>query len=548
MKGKKSNNIGSNAGLTLVELIVTFALIGIFMVSATFVLSNSLRMFQRMESTSKAVTVSDLILDKISGEIAAADVDREGKNEGYYFCMGEDADISGSGGSPWIAFENRSKSPVSIYEDEGKLVIKYYGITEADKVGTGVKPVQEIDWKFDENVYMGYRIENLSFSRPQPSDHPNVVRIDLSLKHQTTGFTYSTYRYAENYNYDGTGTRLGMLRDSEGEIENDLPSEAKDFTYPADWETTEPTEPPEPTDPPKKPEYSIYFYSINSGKEIADFIIESGELNEKIIVAGSSKPLTGKTVIGPFPIRYYEYLPGSSFDECMLDGIKSPVLELNYRPSDTDLVPITIRCINRENGEEIENQTKTVGYKIESSITIEPEELDGYVIDSTPYHIVVSATTTGPYDFYYIPSKQNDGSVTVTDSEGNKHTLYPNGMTWEEIKKYAREHDGYYSSAVATKLCDETGFYIVINGLEVPKTIGDKTLEEFAKSNNKVIKISEDTKIFIESDLIYKNGEKVWPEDYPKRGDLVYFRGVYYIAQGSNKYDMPPNGIWIKLP
>lgn len=540
MKRKKIGNISKNAGLTLVELIVTFALIGIFMVSATFVLSNSLRLFQRMESTSKAVTVSDLILDKISGEIIAADVDRKGKEEGYYFWMGDGADYPGSGSS-WIVFGNRSKSPISIYEENGKLVIKYYGITKVDAADTKVKAVQEIDWKFDDNVYMGYRIQNLTFSRPQPEKHPNVVRIDLSLVHERTGFTYSTYRYAENYNYDGTSARLGMRSDSDHK--NEWPSEAEEFRYPADWEPTKPVEPTEPAEPVDRVEYTIYFKSINSKEEITNSIVRSGEENEKIIVAGSDKPVEGKTVVGPFPIKYYEYLPDKSKAECILNSIDKHFLELYYKPSDTDLVPITIQYINQETNEII--KTKNEAYKIESNIRLEPEEIEGYICDSVPYDIVVSATRPGPYDFYYIPS---ENSVTVTDSDGKKHTLHSNAGMWEEIKEYARNHDGYYSADTAIKLSDETGFYIAINGLEVHSTIGNKTLEEFAKSNNKIIKITKDTRIFIESDLVYKEDQKVWPDNYPKRGELTYFKGVYYIAQGDNKHDMPPGGIWIRLP
>ena len=48
------------SGITLVELIVAFALIGLFMTAASFVLTSSLRLFTRMQSVSSAVTVRDV--------------------------------------------------------------------------------------------------------------------------------------------------------------------------------------------------------------------------------------------------------------------------------------------------------------------------------------------------------------------------------------------------------------------------------------------------------------------------------------------------------
>lgn len=250
--------VRDSSGLTLVELIVTFALIGMFMTAATFVLSNSLRMFQRMESTSKAVTVSDLLLDKISGEIAAADVDTKDVRGEYYFWLGGGADDPESTGASWVAFCNRSKSPISIYESGGRLIIKYYAVTDEDKVGESVKPVKEIDWKFDDNVYMGFKIKSLTFSRPQPNSHPNVICIDLVLENERSGFVYSTYRYAGNYNYDGISTGITIRNDGK----NELPSEAVEFAIKTDegnggTEPTEPTtpvEPPEPTTPEESPE------------------------------------------------------------------------------------------------------------------------------------------------------------------------------------------------------------------------------------------------------------------------------------------------------
>ena len=58
-------------GFTLIELIVTFVLIGIFMVSATAVMSSFMHVFARVKSISSAQNVADVLLTKAAGVIGA---------------------------------------------------------------------------------------------------------------------------------------------------------------------------------------------------------------------------------------------------------------------------------------------------------------------------------------------------------------------------------------------------------------------------------------------------------------------------------------------
>ena len=222
------------AGVTLVELIVTFALIGMFMTAASFMLTSSLRLFIQLQSVSGAVTVSDVLLDKIAGEIAAAkEPDMDNSDAafdygGYYIWMEKDD------GSQWMTLWNRSGSPMAIYADGGgELCLKYYE-TVRGKVGAEVTDdsltVPEMDWHFDHGVYMGYRITEggLTFTREDPENHPNVIRIDLEIHNEKSGFTYRASRYAECYNYKFTETQVKKyLCVRPGEPE--MPEKAVDF-------------------------------------------------------------------------------------------------------------------------------------------------------------------------------------------------------------------------------------------------------------------------------------------------------------------------------
>jgi len=172
--GRKCREI---SGAMLMELAVTFALSGVFMVLAAAVLTSGMRLFYRVESDARAGMVCNLILDKISGEIAAA-----AGHTVYYPEPEKDGDPER------IMFENRDGNPVAIYADQAgdgaarQLVIK----------------AGEEEWHFDRSVYMEFEIDRLSFTCPFPEKHSNVIRIDLKIKNRRTGSTYSTYRYTEN--------------------------------------------------------------------------------------------------------------------------------------------------------------------------------------------------------------------------------------------------------------------------------------------------------------------------------------------------------------
>lgn len=241
------------SGTTLVELVVTFALIGLFMTAAAAMVTSYLRIFTRIQDTSRAVTVSDTLLDKISGEITAAIVPTVQDTDGYYFWMDPGKE---DGKARWIAFRNRSKSPIAIFASEakedgkadtgsmgaGELFIKYYAVAADAEDKT--KAAEEIDWHYDRRVYMDYRIRDLWFSQ-EDADLPGVVRIDLVLQNRRTGFEYPSYRYARVYSY-GFKKEYVCLRT---DIEPDNPA----FPVKAEEFRLRPGEGPDNPDEPDNP-------------------------------------------------------------------------------------------------------------------------------------------------------------------------------------------------------------------------------------------------------------------------------------------------------
>lgn len=172
MKRKLKND---NAGITLAELIVTFALMGIFLASVAAVISSSMVVQSELTGTMYAETVGETLLDKITGEIAAAKV-----SDSKAIVVGtvlEGENDLGKG----ISFYDRSGQKACFLIEDGLLVM-----------------AAENDWKMDAGAYMGYRITDFQVNR---LNDKNVFEIIIKIKNLKTGFEYTASRAVQSYNF-----------------------------------------------------------------------------------------------------------------------------------------------------------------------------------------------------------------------------------------------------------------------------------------------------------------------------------------------------------
>lgn len=197
---KKENQ---NAGFTLVELIVTFALLGVFMVAASYVITAALGVYYHVKATDYAQTVSDTLLDKVTGEIAGAQV---GSSDRYTMIISAD--------NREVSLYNRYGSPIVItapltesdkYADApevnpGELVIHYRTLYS----NVGATTHEATNWVFDKNVYADYLISKLTFTQYQTDAGlgTNVIAVDMEITNQKNGFVYEQNRYVECYNFE----------------------------------------------------------------------------------------------------------------------------------------------------------------------------------------------------------------------------------------------------------------------------------------------------------------------------------------------------------
>lgn len=132
MKKIKDNRRGS----TLVEVIVTFALIGMFLLAATTAVSAAMNAFYRMESLSRA------------------------------------SEASGDG--------------------KGRFSLYYYPVKDSSSQGT--------DWTFDENFYQGFWIEDLLFRWNGTEEEPdNIIEVRLTLTNGNTSYSQTRFVQCTNF-------------------------------------------------------------------------------------------------------------------------------------------------------------------------------------------------------------------------------------------------------------------------------------------------------------------------------------------------------------
>lgn len=213
---KVKNVLNGRGGVTLLELIVTFALISLFVVLSCQVMASAMNLYHKIQGISYGRQVSDTLMDKIVGEIAGAQVsikqvtgqetEKADLSSEYTLVIDDDGgkiDLYDGTGSPiYITSDKYTTSDIN------QLIIHYYRV-ESTQEGSEKKVIYEpVNWTFDEKVYLGYEIEKLQFSLADPSGEkylPNVIRIDLTLKHKQNKYSkFSTTRYVECYNFQSS--------------------------------------------------------------------------------------------------------------------------------------------------------------------------------------------------------------------------------------------------------------------------------------------------------------------------------------------------------
>lgn len=185
------NQTRDNRGTTLAEMIVTFALIGIFLVAAAGIISSSVILHGNLTSTMHAQSVGLTLLDKVSGELAAAQ-----PKGGRSLIIGEGQTAGGTVGDG-VAFYDREGNEVRSFIREGRLVFAYEESVKVNERGE-VLVSPEREWKLDDKAYMGYQITDMQIGKLEDK---NILEISIKIKNLKTGFEYTVSGCTRCYNF-----------------------------------------------------------------------------------------------------------------------------------------------------------------------------------------------------------------------------------------------------------------------------------------------------------------------------------------------------------
>lgn len=174
------------SGMTLVELMVTFLLLGMLMAAAIATLSPAMNVMAKISNMSRAQGVADILMEKVCGEV--------GSSTGQ---------VQIDSGNEKISYTDKKGRSVIMYaketDGEKRLVLHYQASSIAEG---GAAAAKGVDWTFSKKMYMNQEIKELKFERKEDT---NLVKITLTVRNVKTGQTYKRTKIVECYKLDDTG-------------------------------------------------------------------------------------------------------------------------------------------------------------------------------------------------------------------------------------------------------------------------------------------------------------------------------------------------------
>jgi len=218
-KTQKSSLLYNNKGTTLVEVLVCFLLLAIFMVAAFSIITHISRLYYQVKGETYGKQVTDILEEKIKSEIEGAKLESDvvvigdGKEEGNV----NDAKVSGTN----VTLYDKTDTKVTLYlgndtgsdSDPKYFMIKYYGYTNSEEEW------EDDIWQFDKNVYNGYTVSELHFIKASALNEGSVktlassygitntegygddVMVVLIKIHSDKYGDYTSYKFVRMYNY-----------------------------------------------------------------------------------------------------------------------------------------------------------------------------------------------------------------------------------------------------------------------------------------------------------------------------------------------------------
>ena len=171
----------SDRGATLIEMIVCFALLSIFVTAAASIIASTTNLYYQVKGETYSAQVADILMEKISSEIEGAKYSESG--------VGNPVISPGtSSEGSYVDLYDRTDTHVKIGQESGYLYIYYYEIRNND-----AQVRKETVWRFSENIYNTYKITDLKFL---PAEDINIGAYNDIISEY--GLSASNLNYPKN--------------------------------------------------------------------------------------------------------------------------------------------------------------------------------------------------------------------------------------------------------------------------------------------------------------------------------------------------------------
>lgn len=191
--------------MTLIELVVTFAVAAIFMAAAALLVAPAARMTMHVKGMNRVHDDAAIIMETVRNELSYADTYMENTGDTgaaielknlYPADTGDAAyDADYSGFYKIIAYSDKGGNPAEISVDEtggnneGRLQIVYAEISDNPDGGADSVVIRdEIKWWYGKGLYQNNQIR-LGFKKKDPNK--NIITVKLTVTDPSSGYSYT---------------------------------------------------------------------------------------------------------------------------------------------------------------------------------------------------------------------------------------------------------------------------------------------------------------------------------------------------------------------
>lgn len=203
-------------GMTLVELIVTFAVAAIFMTAAAMLVVPAMKMTLHVKGMNRVHDDAAIIMETIVNELSYADsyVDQTAEGETLISAIqltekcDDSADSLYNGWYQKVSYSDKGGNPAvmcvtSDTDPEGKdrLQISYSEIRSDDGNNTPIR--DEVNWSYGKGMYRDNEIR-LGFRKKTAE---NIITVKLTVTNLTSGYSYTQETDVRCMNVEESGIK-----------------------------------------------------------------------------------------------------------------------------------------------------------------------------------------------------------------------------------------------------------------------------------------------------------------------------------------------------